>query len=96
METRWRVLGTYVGPGGQSRAVLAMDGQPDAVVVKAGEQLSSGHEVAEVRPDAVVLSKNAQRSELVLGQTSGGMPDQGLPQGRFGTAEPPPPIKDFR
>lgn len=46
-----------MGSGAHSRAVLALEDGSDVVVAKVDDQLSTGHEVVEVRPDSVVLSK---------------------------------------
>lgn len=96
MDARWRLTGTYVGSGGHSRAVLALEGGADVVVAKVGDQLSTGHEVVEVRPDSVVLSKDALRGELALRPVASDAQDQGQPVDRFGTAEPAPFNKDSR
>ncbi|MGJ3701207.1 type II secretion system protein N [Variovorax sp. AFSI2.2] len=96
IDARWRLMGTYVVPGAHSRAVLATDGGFDVVVAKVGDRLSSGHEVVEVRPDSVVLSKDALRGELPLRSSAPGGPDREPPQDQSRPAGPPPFIKDFR
>lgn len=96
IDARWRLIGTYVGSGAHSRAVLALEDGSDVVLAKVGDQLSTGHEVVEVRPDSVVLSKDGQRGELALRPEADGTQDPGQPVDRFGTAEPAPFNKDSR
>lgn len=96
IDARWRLMGTYVVPGVHSRAVLAMDGSSEVVVAKVGDQLPSGHEVVEVRPDSVVLSKDALRAELTLRSPASGGPDREPPQNQSRPTSPPPYIKDSR
>ncbi|RYH29531.1 MAG: hypothetical protein EON54_22445 [Alcaligenaceae bacterium] len=93
-DTRWRLQGTYVGA--PSRAILAAEGRVEVAVVKVGDQLSSGHEVVEVLPDSIVLSKEGQRSELVLRPLAPEPPGNNLPDNRFGNSGTPPINKDSR
>lgn len=90
IDARWRLIGTYVGSGAHSRAVLALEDGSDVVLAKVGDQLSTGHEVVEVRPDSVVLSKDALRGELVLRPTAQGEAGQMPPESRFGAMGQPP------
>lgn len=89
---RWKLLGTYVDPVGRSRALLVLDGTADVLIAQVGDRLPSGHVLAEVRPESVVVGKDAQRAELTLRATAGGpgaTPDaQPLPPG---ARVPPPP-----
>ena len=94
LDTHWRLQGTYVGT--PSRAILTAEGRFEVVIVKAGDHLSSGHTVEEVHPDSVVLSKDNQRSELVLRPATRDTHDQGSPDNRFGTVQPLSLIKDSR
>lgn len=96
VNTRWRLIGTYVGSGAYSRAVLLLEGASEAVLAQVGDPLSTGHEVVEVRADSVVLSKDGQRGELALRPEADDTQDQGQPVDRFGTAEPAPFNKDSR
>jgi hypothetical protein len=93
-DLRWRLLGTYVGS--HSRAILVAEGHFEVVVVKVGDRISSGHEIVEVRPDGIVLSKDEQKSELLLKPEAADKYNQRPPENRFETAEPSSPIKDSR
>lgn len=85
-----------MGSGAHSRAVLALEDGSDVVVAKVDDQLSTGHEVVEVRPDSVVLSKDALNGELTLRPVASGAQDQGQPEDRFRTADTAPSNKDSR
>lgn len=92
LDPRWKLLGTYVDPAGHSRALLMLDGTTDVLVAQVGDRLPSGHVLAEVRPESVVMGKDAQRAELTLRAAAGtptAAPDaQPLPPG----ARVPPPV----
>lgn len=89
-ETRWRLLGTYVDFGGRSRALLAMEGQSETVLAQVGDLLSSGQKVEDVQTERILLSKGAQRSEIVLRPSGEGEPGQAPPENRLGTVGPGP------
>lgn len=89
----WRLIATYVDSGSRSRVVLTRDDGSGVVVAKVGESLPSGHEVLEVRPDRVLLSKDTQHSEIVLRPDAHSAQDQGPPEGHPNGAEMPPSIK---
>lgn len=93
-----RLLGTYVAPGKDSRALLAAEPHfSEVLIAHAGERLPSGHEVLEVHPDRVVLSKDGQRSELTLRTPSADRADESTapPFGSNGPY-PAPVMKDSR
>lgn len=93
-STPWRLQGTYVGDSG--RAILTAEGRYEVVIAKVGDHLSSGHEVVDVLPESVVLSKQGQRSELVLRPPAQEGPGNWAPDNRFGNSGPPPSNKDSR
>lgn len=86
MDGRWRLLGTYVDSGGRSRALLTLEGQVDVVLAQVGDRLPSGHEVVDVLPERVLLSKDSQRGEPTARTEPGQMP----PEDRFGAMGRPP------
>lgn len=90
IDGRWRLLGTYVDSGGRSRALLTLEGQADVVLAQVGDRLPSGHEVVDVLPERVLLSKDSQRGELVLRPTAQTEPGQMPPEDRFGAMGRPP------
>jgi hypothetical protein len=90
VDSRWRLLGTYVGSGGRSRALLMLEGSAEVVVAQIGDQLPSGHAVVDVLPELVELNKESQRSELPLRSAARNGHEQEAPGSRFGPQSPPP------
>lgn len=66
MDSRWRLLGTYVSVAGDSRALLTLDGSGQVLIVQIGDKLPSGHTVEAVLPERIVLSQESQQSEITL------------------------------
>lgn len=96
VNSRWRLMGTYVGAGKLSRAVLALEDGSEVVVAKVGDVLFSGQEVVEVKPESVTLSKDAQQETLILRPDVAGSPEPNSNDNRFGPSGPPPSIKDIQ